>query len=124
MRFGSTIVEQAEFSARSFERKEQAKWVFNSTIIRLKTLAPQTIDQLRAEIEALHTKIRAEEHRNQDFADELNQIKESCVEKSDNIQKGLKNLKKILIRVIFRNQQAQTILRAFPFSNFYGAVQY
>jgi hypothetical protein len=51
--------------------------------------APQTIDQLRSEIEALHTKIRAEEHRNQDFADELNQIKESCIEKSDNIQKGL-----------------------------------
>ncbi|KAI6183009.1 hypothetical protein M3Y97_00441600 [Aphelenchoides bicaudatus] len=55
--------------------------------------APQTIDQLRAEIETLHTKIRAEEHRNQDFADELNEIKESCIEKSDNIEKEIQKLR-------------------------------
>lgn len=50
-------------------------------------LAPRTLEQLRAEIESLHVKIAAEEHRNQDFADELSTIKDSCVEKSDNIQK-------------------------------------
>lgn len=89
-------------------------------------LAPQTIDQLRSEIEALHMKIRAEEHRNQDVADELSKVKESSVEKSDNIQKVrlFNSLNKYVFQLLFLgNRQVKTVLRTLPITIIYGKVR-